>query len=175
MKARMKMTAVLGARRTIHSSKNITKALVGLSLFIFVICLFADIGGTVSHNKEVAAINFVVTGSDDCLEISTKSSKSSSSSSPGSNTKSSKAPAAQSSRRLELLRGMNREIEVKQQVPMNLMRDTNKRNLAPRALTGKSTKGPHGSKGSKGPHNSKASKCKSPKDPTTAPSEVSNH
>eukprot|EP00985_Skeletonema_marinoi_P002636 scaffold1081_cov118-Skeletonema_marinoi.AAC.1 len=91
---------------------------------------------------------------------------------PGSNTKSSKAPAATSSRRLELLRGMNREIEVKQQVPMNLMRDTNKRNLAPRALTGKSTKGPHNSKGSKGPHNSKASKCKSPKDPTTAPTKA---
>ena len=128
---------VLGAHRMrghvaamFHSSQKSTKALIGLSLFIFVIFFFAGIGGIVSHNKEVAAMNFAVSQAiEECPEPSTKSSKSSSSSSPGSNTKSSKAPAATSSRRLELLRGMNREIEVKQQVPMNLMRVTNKRNL----------------------------------------------
>ena len=104
-----------------HSSQKITKALIGLSLFISMIIFSAGIGGIISHNKEVTARNFAIAGGEDCP----KTSKGSKAPNKGSKTKGgSKMPA----RRLESLRGMKGDIEVKQ-VPMNLKNDTNKRNL----------------------------------------------
>ena len=131
---------VLGARKKIgksvatmfHSPEMRMKAFVGLCLLIFLFTFFSGIGGIVSHNKQVAALNAAINSpppSEDCPERKKSKSKSSTSS-PKSKTNNG------SGRHLVSWKGKGKNGEFEEKhVPVHLRMntvknaDTSKRNL----------------------------------------------